>query len=178
MNLNENYTIKRVDISNCEGLENLIEDSEKRQHFISYYLGDTTNFRAYGYFVNDQLHGVISCIKSLFDASWYITHVFYLDISIVPKLLSYCITTYENEGLYKFYNLVSENDNNDLFWKDTDKERYIHVDECVIPVKTKCFYNHYWLILQERLLLDTEYIVRCNFLKQEYRKSIPISGNI
>jgi hypothetical protein len=105
--------------------------------------------------------------------------VIYNDINLVPELLSYCINLHENEELYKFYSLVTDQDNDrKLFWNPSDDKRYIYVDECKIPERTRCVYNHYWIILQERILLDKDYTVRCNFLKQEYRNSLPIGGYV
>ena len=180
MTLQNNYLIKHLTDQNINGFTELIPDDNQRQFFASMYIMELQNYRAYGYFVEDTCLAIISCYKSTYDASWYLTHIFYKDITIVPELLSYCIKMFENEGIYKFYNLVPLNYNtfDKLHWKPSDLERYIQVDECKLLAKTKSFYNHYNFILQERILLSDDYIVRCNFLKPEYRTNIPLGGNI
>jgi hypothetical protein len=179
MNLQENYTIKYLTDNNVKGLTEVIPNEELRQFFSSMYLASLENYKAYGYFEHDTCKAIISCYKSIYDASWYLTHTFYSDVNVVSCLLSYCINYYESQGIYKFYNLVSiDNSDYNLYWEPSDKERYIQVEECKIPAKTKSFYGHYNFLLQERTLLNKDYIVNCNFLKPEYRTEIPLGGNI
>jgi hypothetical protein len=179
MNLQKNYLIKHLIDTNINGIAEVIPNDDLRQYFSSMYIFNLNNYKAYGYFEQDKLKAIISCYKSIHDASWYLTHVFYSDIDVVPELLSYCINLYENEGVYKFYNLVpADSTDRDLYWKPNDKARYIQVDECKLPEKTKSFYGHYNFILLERTLHNIDYIVRCNFLKSEYRTEIPLGGNI
>jgi hypothetical protein len=166
--------------SKIDGLDKLIPNETKREFFSSYYLSELDNLRTYGYFVDDTVQVIISCYKSIMDTSWYLTHTFYNNIDLVPELLSYIINMFEGEGIYKFYNLVPKDSNaiDKLQWKLIDLERYIQVDECLLPAKTKSFHTSYWMILQERMLLDNDYIIRCNFLKPEYRSQLPLGGNI
>lgn len=180
MTLPENCLIKHIIDVKPADLESVITDVKPREFFKAIYLNELDNFKAYGLYVNDTLKSIISTYKSIYDSSWYITHVFYSDLTTVPTLLNYCINLFESEGIYKFYNLVPKNYNtlDKLYWDPINLERYIQVDEVLLPSKTKSFYINYWMILQERNLCEIDYIVRCNFLKQEYRDTLPIGGNI
>ena len=65
-----------------------------------------------------------------------------------------------------------------LGFSDVARERYDYFDEYVISPKQKTFYSDHWEILYGRRLLLVNTIVRCTFLKKEYRVNLPNGGNI
>ena len=99
----------------------------------------------------------------------------------VRILLDEAINFHENEGRYKFYTLWSVKHSKLLrrfaFSNDANN-RYDYFDECIVPAKTRCIYQNFWTILFNRILLPTDTVVRCTYLKKEYRKNTPIGGNL
>ena len=87
----------------------------------------------------------------------------------------------ESNGRLKFYTLTHSRHTKLLrrfHWSKYNNERYGYFDEFIVPIKNKCFYVNAWELLYKRLLLPEDSIVRCNYLKQEYRTTLPIGGNI
>lgn len=151
--------------------------------FCSTYLTKLATYHAFGAF-NEQGHvvGLISCYQSPDEPSWYGTQVRSNgDRQVARDLLDTMIKFNEEQGRYKFYTLWNAAHAKLLrrftFSKWAD-ERYDYFDEIIVPAKTKCLYLNYWHVLFNRILLPNDTIVRCTFLKQEYRTTIPIGGNI
>lgn len=171
MNSKNNY-IKKLSLSDLNSLSNLLEDSFI-ENFKSIYLFDLKSFKAYGSFKDDKLTSIVSYYVSNNEPSWYLTNVIFNDDDeMVSENLSFCIKENESNNIYKFYSLVKVTNkylDRDI-WIKTDDERYGFYDEYLIPAKTKSFFNNHWEILQKRILLPDDYIVRCNFLKPEYRE--------
>jgi hypothetical protein len=102
------------------------------------------------------------------------------DKNYVRPLLDAAMAFNEVRGRLKFYTLWNANHGKLLRRFAFSPEatlRYDYVDEIIIPAKTKCVYTNYWQILFNRTLLPVDSIVRCTFLKQEYRTT-PVGGNI
>lgn len=147
------------------------------------YLTGLTRYKALG--LEDEegnILGYISFYLSPNEPVWYGTMIRSAhNKEYVRKLLDAAIEYNENLGRYRFYTLWSAKQAKLLrrfaFSGDTN-QRYDYLDECVIPAKTKCLYQNFWTILFSRILLPTDTVVRCTYLKREYRKDIPIGGNL
>jgi hypothetical protein len=87
----------------------------------------------------------------------------------------------EAEGLFKFYTLANVEHAKLLrrwTFSPWANERYGYVDEYTVPAKTQCKYNLHWQILFNRVLIPVDTVVRCTYLKQEYRTQLPVAGNL
>lgn len=129
--------------------------------FNGIYLSNLNNFHAYGYIINDKLQSMISFYESDEDPAWYCTN-YYGNINI---LLNSVILHNESNSRSKFYTLVSS----DSFWNKYQSDRYHWVNELSVVAKSRCNYTNHWEVLFNRNLPSTDTIVRCYFLKQQYR---------
>jgi hypothetical protein len=163
-------------------------DAESHSRFVQdvwekTYLTNLNNFHAYGLFDDDDN---LQCIISLYDSSdepsWYYTMCRSRgDIKVVKKLLDHVIEVQEKKNRFKFYTLVNVKHApllRKFTYSEYNNERYGYYDEFIVPAKTRCYYNNAWELLFKKFLLPVDSIVRCSFLKQEYRSEIPIAGNI
>ena len=48
----------------------------------------------------------------------------------------------------------------------------------MLRVYNKCFYINTWELLFNHGSFPQDMILRCNYLKQEYRAELPIGGNL
>jgi len=150
--------------------------------FCSNYLSNLNNFHAFGYVDNDTVSALISFYQSNEEPAWYYT--LYRSAGDNTKLrdvLDHVIAHNESNGRLKFYTLVHRRHSKLLrkfHWSDYNNERYGYFDEFLVPAKNKCFYTNHWELLYKRFLLPEDSVVRCNFLKQEYRTELPIGGNL
>jgi len=162
------------------------EKMEERYHnaFCTTYLSNLKNYHAFGTFdENNNIIGVIACYQSTDEPAWYGTQIRSLanNNDIVRELLDTMIDFNEQQGRLKFYTLWSAKHIKLLrrfAFSEYTKERYDYFDEMLIPERTRCFYNSYWQVLFNRVLLPSDTIVRCSFLKQKYRTTLPIGGGI
>lgn len=152
--------------------------------FCDNYLTDLSSFHAYGS-VNPNtglVDAFISYYESEDDPSWYYTIYRSSGNYILLKdILDRVIEVNEAKGRLKFFTLVNSEHSKLLrkfTWSKYNDARYGWVDECVIPANTKPFYIHHWELLFKRILIPVNTTVRCNFLKQEYRTSLPTLGDI
>ena len=162
--------------------KNPIEETHYKL-FLETYLSGLHNYKALGLQDNTgSIKSLISFYLSPDEPSWYGTMIRSTnDKKYVRPLLDAAMTYNEQLGRLKFYTLWSEKHAKLLrrfAFSKTATERYDYIDELLIPAKTKCVYTNYWQILFGRTLLPIDTVVRCTFLKQEYRKEIPIGGNI
>lgn len=151
--------------------------------FCNNYLKNLKNFHAYGYIGGDgQVQALISFYESVEEPAWYYTlYRSNGDNNLLRQVLDSVIEHNERNGRLKFYTLVHARHSRLLrrfHWSKYNNERYGYFDEFVVPPKTKCFWINHWELLYKRFLLPEDSIVRCNFLKQEHRKTLPIGGNI
>jgi hypothetical protein len=151
--------------------------------FCNNYLKDLKNFHAYGYIGEDnQVQALISFYESVEEPAWYYTlYRSSGDNNLLRQVLDEVIDYNEKNGRLKFYTLVHARHSRLLrrfHWSKYNNERYGYFDEFTVPPKSKCFWINYWELLYKRFLLPEDSIVRCNFLKQEHRKTLPIGGNI
>jgi hypothetical protein len=151
--------------------------------FCSTYLKDLKTFHAFG---NINEEGQVTAFATFYESqeepSWYCT--LYRsdgDNNTLKALLDKCIEYNETNGRLKFFTLVNKKHARLLrkfTYSDYNNDRYGYFDEMIIPKQTKCFFAKYWEVLFKRTLLPADTVIRCSFLKQEYRTTLPIGGNI
>jgi hypothetical protein len=150
--------------------------------FCANYLSDLNNFHAFGYIEDNEVKALISFYESTEEPAWYYTvYRSSGDNDKLRDVLDKVIEYNESNGRYKFYTLVHKKHSRALrrfHWSKENNERYGYFDEYVVPAKHKCFYTNAWELLFKRFLLPEDSIVRCNFLKQEYRTELFVGGNI
>lgn len=174
------YMGSTVSITNFSAKENII----KLYHtiFVNTYLTNLTSYHAFGAFDEGKLIGVTCCHQSLDEPSWYGTQIRLNSGKRTARaLLDHMIKFNEESGRYKFYTLWNAKHAKILRrfnFSDWANERYDYFDECIVPAKTKCLYTNHWQILFNRILLPVDTVVRCTFLKQQYRKDLVKGGNI
>lgn len=149
----------------------------------NYLSGTTTNFHAFGYKEDDKITALISFYQSFEEPSWYYTiYRSSGDNKELLLVLDEVIKYNEEQGRFKFYTLVAKNHSRLLrrfHWSDYNNERYGYFDEYVVPAKTKCVYTNAFDLLFKRMMVETDSVVRCNYLKDEYRgEQLPIGGAI
>lgn len=150
--------------------------------FCANYLSDLNNFHAYGYIEDDRVKALISFYESVEEPAWYYTiYRSSGNNELLRPVLDSVIQYNELNGRLKFYTLVHERHSKLLrrfHWSKYNDERYGYFDEYIVPDKFKCYYTNAWELLYKRMLLPEASIVRCNYLKQEYRTTLPVGGNI
>jgi hypothetical protein len=150
--------------------------------FCTTYLSGLSNYHAFGVFDGDNITGAIACYQSSDEPSWYGTQIRSMNNKDVARnLLDHMIKFNEEAGRFKFYTLWNAKHAKLLrrfAFSDWADERYDYFDECLVPAKTKCVYTNHWQVLFNRILLPHDTIVRCTFLKQQYRNELPVAGNI
>jgi len=100
---------------------------------------------------------------------------------LMKDILDVIIAMQEAQGRMKVYSLVNSDHAKilrRLYWSEHNSNRYHYVDEYLVPAKYKTYYSRDWELLFKRSLLPSDTIVRCSFLKQEFRTVLPIGGNI
>jgi hypothetical protein len=105
----------------------------------------------------------------------------YLNPEHLPSVIDNVIDYNERKGKLRFFSLIDEkvqNAYNDMILSSEQKERYGWFDDFMVKSKNKCIPVLPWQALYFRTLVDGNTIVRCNFLKQEYRINISNGGNI
>lgn len=150
--------------------------------FCSNYLSDLNNFHAYGYLEDGVVKALISFYESSEEPSWFYTiYRSSGNNNLLRGVLDAVIKHNEDRGRLKFYTLTHVNHTKLLrrfHWSKYNNERYGYFDEFMVPARHKCFYINAWELLYKKFLVPEDSIVRCNFLKQEYRTTLPIGGNI
>ena len=150
--------------------------------FCSNYLSDLQNFHAYGYVEDNTVKSLISFYESIEEPAWYYTvYRSSGNNELLRPVLDAVINHNEERDRLKFYTLVNQKHSRLLrrfHWSKYNDERYGYFDEYIVPTKNKCYYTNAWELLYKRMLLPEDSIVRCNYLKQEYRTELPIGGNI
>jgi hypothetical protein len=150
--------------------------------FCSNYLSDLNNFHAYGYLEDGVVNALISFYESPEEPSWYYTiYRSSGNNNLLREVLDAVIKHNESRGRLKFYTLTNSAHTRLLrrfHWSKYNDERYGYFDEFLVPAKAKCFYVNPWELLYKRFLVPEDSIVRCNYLKQEYRTTLPIGGGL
>jgi len=151
--------------------------------FCDTYLSDLNNFCAFGAVDNEGIvHALMSFYISDDESSWFFTIGRSLGNNFLLKdILDEVMKYNENMGRLKFYtcmNLEKAHLMRRLGFSKEARERYDYFDEYTVDAKHKPFYLLHWEILFKRMLIPVKTVVRCTFLKREYRTVLPIGGNI
>lgn len=150
--------------------------------FCNNYLSNLKNFHAYGYYEDNVVKALISFYESIDEPAWYYTIYRSLgNNNLLRDVLDRVIDHNEYNGRLKFYTLTHEKHTKLLrrfHWSKYNNERYGYFDEYFVPAKAKVYYTNAWELLYKRMLVPEKSIVRCNFLKQEYRTILPQGGNL
>jgi hypothetical protein len=143
--------------------------------FVETYLSGLKNYHAYG-FINSEGHisSLLAFYESIDDASWYWNTIRTTgnNKSEIRCLLDSVLAHNEENGIYKFYSMFPRKYvdvyRRLAFSKDAH-ERYDYFDEYWVEAKHQCRFTLAWQILYTRTLLPVDTVVRCTFLKQQYR---------
>jgi len=155
--------------------------------FTDTYLSGLKSFHAFGAYADDdegltKMLGFIAFHEDAHEPSWHMTMSRNNgDREVIKALLDKAIEYNERNGRLKFYTLMNARHAKlvrKFSWSDYNNERYDYFDEYVVPAKTKCLYYTAWEVLFKRALLPVDTIVRCSFLKQQYREQLVSGGGI
>ena len=151
--------------------------------FCDAYLSDLNNFCAFGAIdENGVIHALISFFISDDEPSWYLTngrsrgHTFVFQ-HILDKIIKYN----ESNGRLMFYTILNSKQAHlmqSMGLTHWTLERYDYFDQYKVNASERPFYQSHWEILFKRTLIPVDTTIRCTFLKQKYRISLPIGGNI
>lgn len=148
--------------------------------FCDTYLSNLSNYHAYGSFTNGIVTSYVSFYESLETPEWYGTQFRSVhNTGTLPHVLDEVIKHNEINGRFKFYSLFNKRYAKGIrkfMFSDWANERYGSFEEFVVPARTKCMYQTHWQVLFNRTLVPVDSIVRCTYLKPEYRPTIPIAG--
>ena len=145
--------------------------------FCDVYLNNRESFHAYGHLnESGSLTSLISFYESDSEPSWYYTFGFTINDHLA-EVLDEVIAHNENAGRLKFYTKIN-NRNRGLNWSIDNDKRYSFIDEYIVPSHGICFYHHHNQVLFFDKMIPGQLVVRCNFLKQEYRERLPMGGNL
>jgi hypothetical protein len=153
------FDIKAVGFSNVE-----------HEIFHNNYLGQLKNWHS---FADDQVSTAIVFYQSEDEASWYITDTF--GSGDMQSLISEAIEFNQKYNLFKFY-LTIPVDTAESF--SLNNHEYDYFDEMIVQKKTRCHFSTIWQLLYHRTLPTNDTLVRCYYLKREYRKTINIGGSL
>ncbi len=154
-----------------------VNSSITQDKFCEIYLTDLNSFHAYGLYEGDSISAMISFYESSNEPAWFYTQCYATDINRLAEVLDTVITYNESRYRMTFYNKVNTPGIRGIGWSTITNQRYMFVDSYVVPAKTLCFYNHSGAMFNSQLF-ETDLIVRCNILKQEYRTIVPLGGNL
>jgi hypothetical protein len=166
--------------------ENEGPDFQQRLYeiFCDTYLSDLKNYHAFGFYNKEtnKVDALISFYESVNDASWYLTSGRSASKHLLLKhILDTIMDHNEANGRLKFFTVMNSRQARlmrKLGFSKRNVERYDYFDEYIVNPKEKTFYSDHWEILFRRRLLPVETVVRCTFLKKEYRTNLPNGGNI
>lgn len=164
-------------------VDELVFEDYYHEAFYNTYLSGLSNYHAYGAFDDKNvIQGIITFYESQDEPSWYGTGIRNRGGREVGRaLLDTAIKHNEDKSRFKFYTVWSEKHMKPLrrfIFSEWANERYDYFDEYIVPEKHQCIYNLHWQILFNRILVPVNSVVRCTFLKQEYRKKLSIGGNL
>lgn len=150
--------------------------------FADTYLTGLKSFQALGLFDDQRLKTFIAYYQPPDDASWYYTLCHSQGtIDSHRQLLDRVLAINEAQGRLKFYTLINARYVNVVRrwgWSKYNAERYGYFDEFFVPAKCRCFYSAPWDLLYKKALLPNPTVVRCTFLKQQYRDPLPMGGGL
>lgn len=191
--LNETHkdAVKQLFFSRKDYMGSLIfcKDDDKFQEnlyniFCDSYLSDLKHHHAFGFYNKDTdtVEALMSFYQSVSEPSWFFTVGRSLGNNLLLKdILDVVMDFNEKQGLFKFYTVINSKQARlvrRLGFSKSAIERYDFFDEYVIAPRKKTFYSTHWELLYKRSLVPVETVVRCTFLKQQYRHQLPNAGAI
>jgi len=150
-------------------------------NFCDTYLSGLKNFKAFGAIEDGIVTAMIAFHESAETPDWFWTQIRSKNKNAIPLVLDEVAAYNEKNGRLKFYSLFNSKyakTYRRLAFSKTMQERYDFFDEFIVPEKARCYYLVPWQVLFNRILVPTETLVRCTFLKQKYRDTLPIAGGI
>lgn len=152
--------------------------------FTETYMSGLLNYHSFGVQENDgKIIAIIGFYESIDDASWYWVHLRTTgnDKKAIRLLIDKTIEWNEQRGRFKFYSMFPKKytDAYDrLLYSKFNAERYGYFDEYFVKAKHQCKFTLAWQILYNRTLIPVDTVVRCRFLKQQYRNSLFDAGGL
>jgi hypothetical protein len=152
--------------------------------FCDTYLSDLNNYHAFGSYdaETNKVNALISFYESNTEPSWYLTSGRSTGNNLLLKDILDTIMYYnESNGRLKFFTVMNSRQARlmrKLGFSKRNAKRYDYFDEYIVNPQQKTFYLDHWEILFGRILLPVETVVRCTFVKKEYRINLPKGGNI
>jgi hypothetical protein len=151
--------------------------------FVETYMSGLKNYHAYGAVEDNKIVTALGFYESPDDASWYWSVIRSngggpnATKAILDKVLEHN----ESNGRFKFYSMFPKKyiDTYRRFaFSEDASRRYGYYDEYMVGAKNVCKFNLAWQILYRRTLLPVETVVRCTYLKQEYRVELYNAGRL
>ncbi len=150
--------------------------------FCDTYLSGLKTYHAYGSIENGVVTSYFSFYESQETPDWYATQIRSIpNLGSLQEVQDAVIKHNEANGRFKFFSLFNKKYRRSIrkfMFSDWANERYDYFDEYIVPARTKCLYQTPWQVLFNRTLVPIDSIVRCTFLKQQYRDITPIAGSL
>jgi hypothetical protein len=152
--------------------------------FVETYMSGLTNYHAYGSIGNDGIvNTALGFYQSDEDASWYWNQIRTSgqNRKEIQATLDAVIKHNESQGRFKFFSMIPleyQHLYRRLAFSKYNNERYDYFEEYYVPEKHRCKFNFHWQILYNRTLVPTNSLVRCTFLKQQYREELYNAGRL
>lgn len=142
--------------------------------FVTSYMSGLQHYHAYGAESDGKIIAIMSFYESIDDASWYWNSIRTTGNGkhAIRTLLDAAIDYNESRGRFKFYSMFPKKYASvyrRLAFSPVANERYDYYDEFWVGAKQQCMYTLPWQILYNRTLVPVDTVVRCTFLKQQYR---------
>jgi hypothetical protein len=163
-----------------EPVGNRTEEKVRKYHynfFCNHYLNNIEgdNSISYGW-VTDKVESLIAFDLPMFEPTWYFTMFRGSgDGNVhIPELFERAVRFNESIGRYKFYSCFNakhakKTHIRKFVFSDYVNERYDYFDDYIVPAYQKCRYDIHDKYLFFGYTYPIDVVVRCTFLKQEYR---------
>lgn len=151
--------------------------------FVETYMSGLKNYHAYGAVEDGVIVSALGFYESPDDASWYwgVVRSNGGGSSATQAMLDRVLKHNEDNGRFKFYSMFPKkyiSSYRRFAFSEYASERYGYFDEYTVDEKHVCKFNLVWQVLYRRTLLPVETVVRCTFLKQEYRGELYNAGRL
>jgi hypothetical protein len=151
--------------------------------FCNTYLTDLQHYIAFAAIEDGVALATIAFYQSIDDASWWWNTVRTRgnQSHAIQHTLDEVLRYNESTGRLKFYSMFPAKYRKSwrkLAFSDRSDVRYDYFDEYYVAAKHQCAYSFAWQVLYNRTLVPVDTIVRCTFLKQQYRNTLLHAGAI
>ena len=152
-------------------------------NFCNTYLEDRKNYHAFGIIRDNRVTTTIAFYEGIDDASWYWNQVrtFGDNGAEIKAVLDRVMLYNESKGRLKFYSMFPlkyQKVYRRLAFSENARQRYDYFDEFYVEAKHQCQFTLPWQIMFNRTLVPTDTLVRCTFLKQQYREKLYNAGRL